>query len=106
MKGARVSRRAAPDETGTSFQAEEFTPTPKSLLQGRSGLGRIKKRFSDLSLVLDGEPDDFGSFDGPVRGFTRRRDDKICEGAPFDFGSTLQQCVNVVRQTRFESGGG
>ena len=103
---ARVPRRAAPDETGTSFRAEQFTPPPKSLLQGRGGLGRIEKSFSDLPLVFNGEPNNLGGFDGPAGGFTRRRHDKIGEGAPFDFGGTLQQRVNVVRQTRFKSGGG
>jgi hypothetical protein len=41
--------------------------------------------MSDLPLVLDGEPDNLGSFDGPASRFTRCRHDKIREGAPFDF---------------------
>jgi hypothetical protein len=36
----------------------------------------------------------------------RSRHDKIGESAPLDLSSTLEQCVNVVRQTRFQSGGG
>ena len=45
-------------------------------------------------------------FPEPQSGFTCRRHDKISEAAPFDFGSTLQQGVNVVGQARFKSGGG
>jgi hypothetical protein len=48
-------------------------------------------------LVFDGEPNNFGRFDGPASGFTRRRYDKIGEGPPFDFRGALQQRVNVVR---------
>jgi hypothetical protein len=58
-----------------------------------------------VPLVLDGKPDDLGSLDGPASGFTRRRHYKIREGAPFDFGGTLQQRVNVIRQTRLKSSG-
>jgi hypothetical protein len=50
-----------------------------------------------VPLVLNGQPNDLGFFDGPASGFTRRRYDKIGEGAPFDFRSALQQSVNVVR---------
>ena len=81
----------------TSFRAEQFTAPLKSFLQGRSRLRRIEKGFCDLPLILNGEPDNFGCFDGPASGFTCRRHDKIGEGAPFDFRSTLQQRVNVVR---------
>ncbi len=49
--------------------------------------------------VLNGKTNDLGSLDGPTGGFTRRRHDKIGEGAPFDFGGMLQQCVNIVRQS-------
>jgi len=73
-----------------TFDAEEFTPPPKSFLQGRGGLGRIQKRFSDLPLVLDGEPDNLGLFDGPASGRTRGRDDKVRKGTPFDFRGALQ----------------
>ncbi len=65
-------------------------PPLKSLLQGSSWLRRIPKRFSDLVLVLSGEADNLGLFDGPPGGRTRRRHDKIRQGTPFDFGSTLQ----------------
>jgi hypothetical protein len=106
IKSAHVPRRAAPDETGTSLQAEQFTPPPKRLLQGTRRLGGTKKSFGDLPLVLDGEPDNLGSFDSSASGFTRRRNDKIRESAPFDFSSTLQQRMNIVRQTRFKPGGG
>ena len=76
----------------------------KGFLQGTGRLRRIQKRFSDLPLVLDGESDNLRLFDGAASGFTRRRHDKIREGAPFDFRSTLQQRVNIVRKTRFKSG--
>ncbi len=79
-----------------SFDAKEFNPPLKSLLQGRGGLRRINKRLCDLPLVLGGEPDDFSSFDGSASGLARRRHDKIGECAPFDLRSALWERVNVI----------
>jgi len=88
----------------TSFHAEKFSPPLKGFLQNGGGLRRMQKRFGDLTLVLDGQPDNLSLFDGPASSFTRRRHDRIGQRAPFDLRSALQQCMNIVRKTSFESG--
>ncbi len=49
-----------------SFHAEQFAPPPKCFLQSTGRLRWIQKRFSDLPLVQDGEPDNLRIFNGPA----------------------------------------
>lgn len=74
----RVPRERLQKETGLSFKAEEFTPALESFFESASRLGRIKKCFCDLPLVLSGEPYHLGIFDCAAGGLRLGRRFKPC----------------------------
>ena len=69
-------------------------------------LGRIQDGIGDLPLALERKTNNFSLLDGAARGFIRRCDDKVCQGAPLDFSGTLQPHHNLNREAGFQTSAG
>jgi hypothetical protein len=55
----------------SSFPAEQLTMSLKGSSHSRSGFRRVKNRFRNAPLILDGKANDLGLHDGLRRSFLR-----------------------------------
>jgi hypothetical protein len=69
-------------------------------------IGRVQDSLDDLTLVFDGQAEDFGFLNGTTGRIAGSTDHKIRQAAPLDFGGAFEQCVNIGGQTRFQTGCG
>jgi hypothetical protein len=73
-----------------------------SAYQTRRRLGRVEDRFGERALILDREADNLGFLDRAVRGFLRRRDDKVADAASLDLGGAFDDGERLGSDARFE----
>jgi hypothetical protein len=94
--------------TISSGRAEEFTTAPESFLQGMARLGRVKKCFGDLPLVVRGEPGNPGPFDFAacgLRGSLSSALERFEPGGGWDLpGHSINYCP--AKRARLKPGAG
>src|SRR5260370_36243176 len=103
---ARAARREATGgQRSRSFRAKQITMSLKGFSQGTSRRGRVKNRFRNAPLILDGQTNVVGLRDGSRSGLLRGRDHQIADRAALNFGGAADDGQGGGSDASLDAGG-